>query len=55
MVAYLDVDKMYWEMRQLYEQERDMKKVKKIMVEHFKDVFNQNKADVIKEVKEREG
>jgi hypothetical protein len=52
MVAYLDVDKMYWEMRQLYEQERDMKKVYKTMVDSFKDVFDQNKADVIKEVKD---
>ena len=52
MVAYLDVDKMYWEMRQLYEQERDMKKVYKIMADSFKDVFDQNKDDVVKEVKD---
>ena len=52
MVAYLDVDKMYWEMLNLYEQERDMKKVYKIMVDSFKDVFDQNKLDVIKEVKD---
>jgi len=54
MVAYLDVDKMYWEMRQLYEQERDMKKVYKIMVDAFKNVFDQNKADVVKEVRDSE-
>ena len=55
MVAYIDVENMCWEMEQLYRQEKDMRKVKNMMVDTFKDIFDQNKKDIMDEVKKEGG
>ena len=54
MVAYIDIDKLYWELKQLYEEERNITKAKKIMIDNFKDILKQNQKDVINEVKKNE-
>ena len=50
MVAYINIDKLCWEMEQLYNQERDIEKTKEIMREAFEQCLTDNQEDIIKSV-----
>ena len=52
MVAYINIDKLCWEMEQLYNQERDIEKTKEIMREAFEQCLTDNQEDIIKSVED---